>query len=298
MLSGAFTAIVTPFNQDQSIDFGRFRELIDVQIGAGIDGIVPVGTTGESPTLSFEEHHHVIDAAVEAAAGRIKVIAGTGGNSTAEAIELTRHAKDAGADATLQVTPYYNKPSQEGLFRHFSAIADLGLPVMLYNVPGRSGREIEVDTVVRLAQHEHVVAVKEAAGGPSIDRTSEICSRCDIDVISGDDSLTLPMMIVGAKGVISVASNLIPQVVADMVHAGLEGNWSQAQQLHGAYFPLFNALLSVDSNPIPIKAAMAMTGMLEETYRLPLCPLSDAARATLSAALSGVSLINECKCGE
>lgn len=297
MLTGAFTAIVTPFNQDQSIDFGQLRELINVQVGAGIDGIVPVGTTGESPTLTFDEHHHVIDAAVEAAAGRIKVIAGTGGNSTAEAIELTRHAKEAGADATLQVTPYYNKPSQEGLYRHFSAVADLGLPVVLYNVPGRSGREIEVDTVVRLAQHEHIVAVKEAAGGPSIDRTSEICSRCDITVLSGDDSLTLPMMIVGASGVISVASNLIPQVVADMVHAGQAGNWQQAQQLHAAYFPLFNTLLSIDTNPIPIKTAMAMTGMLDEVFRLPLCPLSDDARAALTSALSAVSLINECKCG-
>ncbi len=295
MFEGAYTALVTPFNRDLSVDFGKLRDLVQVQAEAGIDGIVAVGTTGESPTLSVAEHNQVINVIVEASAGKLKVVAGTGANATAEALELTRHAKDAGADGTLQVTPYYNKPSAEGLYRHFSAVADLGLPVMLYNVPGRSSKEIDIDTVVRLAEHPHIVAIKEAAGPVSVDRTTAILTRCDITVVSGDDALTLPIMSVGGKGVVSVASNLIPQVLADMVHAASDGAWSQALQLHRTYYELFHAMF-IDTNPIPVKAAMAMCDMIEEVYRLPLCEMGEPQRAVLEAAMKKVCLLPTCKC--
>jgi 4-hydroxy-tetrahydrodipicolinate synthase len=270
------------------VDYATFRTLIERQIAAGIEGIVPVGTTGESPTLDFEEHERVIAAAVETCRGRIQVIAGTGANSTAEALRLTRHALRVGADGTLQVTPYYNKPNQEGLVRHFTAVADLGLPVVLYNIPGRTGREIDVATVARLAQHPRIVALKEAGG--SVDRASHVVRACAITVLSGDDSLTLPMMAVGAKGVISVASNLTPKPVADMVHAALSGDWETARALHRRYHRLFCDLF-VDTNPIPIKAAMAMTGLIEEVYRLPLCEMSAANKQKLADCLRELDLV-------
>jgi len=289
VFSGTLTAIVTPFNRDGSVDYGRFRALIDRQAEGGIDGIVPVGTTGESPTLTFDEHHRVIDAAVDACRGRMKVIAGTGGNSTTEALELTRHAHECGADASLQVTPYYNKPSQEGLYRHFSATADIGIPIVLYNVPGRTGREIAVETIVRLARHPGVVAVKEAGG--SVDRVSEILDACDITVLSGDDALTLPMMAVGAQGVISVASNVAPGPVAELTQFARAGRWDDARALHRRYYRLFTGLF-MDTNPIPVKAALAMMGLAEEVYRLPLCELSDAHKAALETLLRDVGLLN------
>ena len=288
MYEGAYTAIVTPFNRDGSVDFGKLRDLIEFQIRNGIDGIVPVGTTGESPTLDVQEHEKVIETAIQVANKRIKVIAGTGANSTAEALELTRHAKAAGADATLQVTPYYNKPNQTGLIRHFSAVADLGLPTVLYNIPGRSGREIAVETVVELAKHPKIVALKEAGG--SVDRVSQVATRCSIEILSGDDSLTLPMMSVGAVGVISVASNVAPKPVADMVHAALKGHWTEARALHLKYYRLFTDLF-IDTNPIPVKAAMAMMGLCEETYRLPLCETSDANKAKVRECLKQLKLV-------
>ncbi len=288
MFQGAYTAIVTPFNKDGSVDYGKLRALIAMQIAAGIDGIVPVGTTGESPTVDVDEHEKIIGVTIEACKGKIKVIAGTGANSTAEALQLTKHALAAGADGTLQVTPYYNKPNQEGLYRHFSAVADLGLPVVLYNVPGRSAREIDVATIVRLAKHPKVVAVKEAGG--SVDRVSQILCACTITVLSGDDSLTLPMMAVGAKGIISVASNIAPKAVADMVHAAAAGRWDEARALHMKYYRLFTDIF-VDTNPIPIKAAMAMVGMIEETYRLPLCETSEANKKKLAECLKAVGLL-------
>jgi 4-hydroxy-tetrahydrodipicolinate synthase len=288
MFEGAYTAIVTPFNRDGAVDFGKLRELIEMQVKNGIDGIVPVGTTGESPTLDYEEHEKVVEISVEAARKRIKVIAGTGANSTREALELTRHAIQAGADGTLQVTPYYNKPNQAGLIKHFSAVADLGLPTVLYNIPGRTGREIDVNTVVELSKHPKIVAVKEAGG--SVDRVSAIVTRCKIEVLSGDDSLTLPMMAVGGVGVISVASNVAPKAVADMVHAALKGSWSEARALHQKYYRLFTDLF-VDTNPIPVKAAMAMMGLIEETYRLPLCETSDANRKKLAECLRQIGLL-------
>ncbi|MBU4365711.1 MAG: 4-hydroxy-tetrahydrodipicolinate synthase, partial [Verrucomicrobia bacterium] len=279
MFEGAYTAIVTPFTKDNRVDYGKFKELIELQIHGGMDGIVPVGTTGESPTLDNEEHKKVIETAVETCRGRIKVIAGTGANSTSEALELTGFALRLGVDGTLQVSPYYNKPNQEGLYRHFSAIADLGLPVILYNIPGRCGVEIALDTVARLAQHPNIKAVKEAAG--SVSRVSQILALCDLCVLSGDDPLMLPMMAVGAKGVISVAGNVAPKPVADLVHAALDGRWQDAQRLHQTYFQLFSDMF-LDTNPIPVKAALAMMGRIEETYRLPLCAMSPALKNRLA----------------
>ncbi len=289
MFSGAYTALVTPFNRDGSIDFGKFNMLIERQAAAGVDGIVPVGTTGESPTLSFDEHAQVVAAAVEAAGGRMHVIAGTGSNATSEAVTLTRHAKEAGATATLQVTPYYNKPSQEGLYRHFCEVAAIGLPVVLYNVPGRTSREIAVDTVVRLAEVANIVCIKEAGG--SVDRVSAILDRCDICVLSGDDQLALPMMAVGARGVISVASNIVPEAVVRLSHLALDGKWDEARAVHHTYYPLFCDCF-LDTNPIPIKAAMAMAGLIEESYRLPLCRMDETLKQRLRRTLAdaGVEL--------
>jgi len=288
MWQGAYTAIVTPFNRNGSVDFGKLRELVELQVKNGIDGIVPVGTTGESPTLDVKEHEQVIETTIAAVNKRVKVIAGTGANSTSEALELTRHAKNAGADATLQVTPYYNKPNATGLVRHFSAVADLGLPTVLYNIPGRTGREIPMETVVELAKHPNIVAIKEAGG--SVDRVSQIVTRCRLEVLSGDDSLTLPMMSVGGVGVISVASNVAPKAVADMVHAALRGDFAAARKLHQQYYRLFTDLF-LDTNPIPVKAAMAMMGLIEEVYRLPLCETTEAIKAKVRETLKGVGLV-------
>ena len=288
MFQGAYTALITPFGRDGAVDYGRLRELVEFQIAGGIDGLVPVGTTGESPTLDAEEHVEVIRVVVETAAGRVKVIAGTGANSTAEALELTARVKDLGVDGTLQVTPYYNKPTQTGLLRHFSAVADLGLPVVLYNVPGRAGCEIAVPTVAELAKHPHVVAVKEAAG--SVDRVSRLKAACEIDVFSGDDGLTLPMMSVGACGVISVASNVAPRAVADLVHAAAAGRWDEARALHYRYYALFNDVF-IETNPIPIKAAMEMAGLGPAVYRLPLCELAPANREKLRATLQACGVV-------
>lgn len=288
MLQGAHTAIVTPFNQDGSVDFGKYRELIEDQIANGIDGIVPVGTTGESPTLNTTEHLSVIEQTVAAVHGRVKVIAGTGANSTAEALELTREAKKFGIDATLQVTPYYNKPNQEGLYRHFSTVADLGVPVVLYNVPGRCSREIAIETVARLAAHPNVVAVKEAGG--DVARVKETLAACKIEVLSGDDGLALPMMRDGAVGLISVASNVVPGVVSSLVHTALEGRWDAAQLLHDRYVTLFDALF-IDTNPIPVKAALAMMGRINEVYRLPLCSMKDTLKQDLREVLKGLELL-------
>lgn len=285
---GTYTAIVTPFNSDGSVDYGKLKALIDIQAEAGIDGIVPVGTTGESPTLDYDEHNKVIDTAIEACKGRLSVIAGTGANSTSEALELTKHALEAGADGTLQVTPYYNKPNQEGLVRHFSAVADLGLPVVLYNIPGRSGREIAVDTIVKLSEHPKIVGVKEAGG--SVDRVSAVLSRCEITILSGDDSLTFPMMAVGAKGVISVASNVAPEPIARMIHLALEGKWEEARKLHLKLYRLFCDLF-IDTNPIPVKAALAMMGLIEEVYRLPLCGMREELKGKLRKTLQETGLL-------
>ncbi len=282
MFSGTYTAVVTPFKEDGTVDYTRYAEIIERQIEAGITGIVPVGTTGESPTLTAREHDEVVCKAVEVANKRIKVIAGTGGNSTAEALALTKSAIDCGADASLQVTPYYNKPTPEGLYRHFSAVADLGLPIVLYNIPGRCSRDIPIDVIERLARHPKVVAVKEAGG--DVLRVSEIKDVCDLCILSGDDLLTVPMISVGACGVISVASNIIPHEVSQMVKYALGGNFSSALDLHNKYYRLFRDLF-VEVNPVPVKAAMAMMGLIEEVYRLPLCTISDSSREKLRTTL-------------
>ena len=288
-IKGTYTAIVTPFNADGSIDYGRFRALIEEQVAAGIEGIVPVGSTGESPTLSYGEHIDVIRACAECVAGRVQVIAGTGANSTSEALSLTRSVLDIGVDATLQVAPYYNKPNAEGMYRHFAAVADLGLPVVLYNVPGRSGKEIPVATVARLAAHPNVVAIKEAAG--SVDRVSAIRDACDITVLSGDDSLAVPMLSVGATGLVSVASNVAPRDVGDMVRAALAGDYATASSLHAHYYPLFRDLF-IDPNPVPVKVLLAMMGRIDEVFRLPLCEPAPEIRARIRATAEKLGLLS------
>lgn len=288
MFAGTYTAIVTPFDKQGRVDYARLKALVELQVEAGVDGIVPVGSTGESSTLDFDEHRAVIRTVVEAANRRVKVIGGTGGNSTSEALQLTRWAIEDGADATLQVTPYYNRPSQEGLFRHFAAVADLGIPVVLYNVPSRTAREIAVETVVRLAQHPKIVALKESGG--STDRVSAVVKQCDITVLSGDDSMTLPMMAIGAKGVVSVASNVAPGQVANLVKLALAGRWDEARREHLRLFSLFTDLF-IDTNPVPVKAALAMMGRIEEAYRLPLCPMSDALKAKLRETLRSTGVL-------
>ena len=287
-LQGVFTALITPF-RNGAVDWDALRELIEQQIRGRVAGIVPVGTTGESPTLSCEEHLEVIHFAVEVAAHRCLIVAGTGANSTAEAVHLTREAREVGADATLQVTPYYNKPTQEGLYRHFSTVADeVGLPVVLYNVPGRTGVPIAEATVARLAANPLVVAIKEAAG--SVDRVSAIRDMCDLTVLSGDDSLTLPMMAVGASGVVSVSSNIIPLQMTEMVEAALAGDFVRAREYHRKYYALFRDQF-IETNPVPIKAALAMTGLIAEEYRLPLCELSAEHREKLAATLKRCGIL-------
>ena len=286
-ISGTITALVTPFAKDGSVDYGALKALVEAQAAAGVEGICSVGTSGESPTLSHEEHHRVVEKTIEFAAGRCLVVAGTGANSTAEAVSLTKAAIAAGgADACLQVTPYYNKPNPEGLYRHFMTVADLGLPVVLYNVPGRTGREIPLDVVVRLAKHPNVVAIKEAAG--SVERVSAIRHAAPgLTVLSGDDSLALPMMSVGAEGVVSVASNVVPKEMGDMVRLALAGRFVEARTLHERLYPLFHDLF-VDVNPVMVKEALAMLGRCERVFRLPLCETTDANRERMRLTLEAM----------
>jgi 4-hydroxy-tetrahydrodipicolinate synthase len=286
--TGVYTALVTPFHEDGSVDFQGLEELVEFNIAGGVDGIVPVGTTGESPTLRPKEHLRVIETVVAKAAGRCRIVAGTGANSTAEAVELTEAVKEFGVDGTLQVTPYYNKPNNAGLVQHFAAVADIGVPVVLYNVPGRSAIEIPLEVVAELAQHPDVVSVKEAAG--SVERVSAIKKICDLEVLSGDDSLALPMIKAGACGVISVASNIIPAEVVALIQAAMAGDFETAQTLHNKYAQLFDDIF-IDTNPIPIKAAMAMKGLLTETYRLPMCSMTDDKKAVLEASLKNVGVL-------
>ena len=291
-IAGAYTALVTPFNADASaVDYDRLKQNVAFQIDQGIDGVVPVGTTGESPTVSHDEHNKIITAVVEAAAGKVQVIAGTGSNNTAEALKTTQHAKSVGADAALMVNPYYNKPTQEGLYRHFMTIADeVGLPIVLYNIPGRTNVTMSPDTVARLYQHDMIVAIKEATG--SLDMASEIASRCDIPIISGDDSLTLPLMSIGGKGVISVLSNLLPAKVAALVAAGLKDDLPAARELHHELFHLCKGLLTLSTNPIPIKAAMKMAGVDIGAVRLPLTELEDGQTAQLEKLLQQTGVLD------
>jgi len=286
-LTGALTALVTPFKND-AVAFDDLRKLVEAQIKAGIQGLVPVGTTGESPTLSNAEHLDVIRAVIEIARGRVPVIAGTGSNSTHEAVELTKLSAEAGADAMLVVAPYYNKPSQEGLFRHFSAIAETtDKPIILYSIPGRCGIEISVPVIERLrAKYPQVRYIKEAGG--SVDRVDQLKQAMgkDITVLSGDDSLTLPFMAVGAEGVISVATNLFPKEVVQMTELALANDYAKAAKIHRKLYPVFKALF-IEPNPVPIKTALAYVGRIASAeVRSPLCEMTKANRETLLAALA------------
>ncbi|HMJ88847.1 MAG TPA: 4-hydroxy-tetrahydrodipicolinate synthase [Candidatus Acidoferrum sp.] len=291
MFTGTYTAIVTPFRKG-ILDEPALERIVKAQVKGGVDGIVPVGTTGESPTLDYEEHVRVIELAVQFAAGKVKVIAGTGGNSTSEAIYLTKAAEEAGADGSLQVAPYYNKPTQEGLFQHFTAIAKATkLPIVLYSIPGRCGIEIAVDTTKRLAAaNKNIVGIKEAGG--NADRVSQLRAALGpkFVILSGDDSLTLPFMSVGAQGLISVASNVVPKQVSQMVRAFASGKIAAAQKLHAQLYPLFKDLF-IETNPVPVKAALAMMGMIEEEYRLPLVEMSATNKEVLRGTMKALRLI-------
>src|SRR5579859_4792415 len=291
MFTGTYTAIVTPF-RNGNIDETALQKLIQLQVRGGVDGIVPVGTTGESPTVSYEEHIELIALSVKFAAGKIKVIAGSGGNSTREAVYLTQEAEKVGADGSLQVAPYYNKPTQEGLFQHFREVArSTRLPILLYSIPGRCGIEIGVDTVKRLVKVcRNIVGIKEAGGNP--DRVSQLRAALGprFVILSGDDGLTLSFMAVGAQGVISVASNIIPRQMTQIVNLFATGKARAGLKLHERYYPLFKDLF-LETNPVPIKAALAMQGLIQEEYRLPLVPMSSKNRQILAATLKSCGLI-------
>ena len=288
---GSIVAMVTPF-RDGKVDEVKIRELVQFHVKNGTDAIVPCGTTGESPTLSHAEHKRVVEVTIEAAAGQIPVIAGTGSNSTAEAIELTQHAKQAGADGVLMVCPYYNKPTQAGLVAHYKAVAEaVDIPIIMYNIPGRTGVNMLTETVAALAGLPNIVGMKEASG--SLEQMTEVISLCGdrLTVVSGDDTLTLPLMAVGGKGVISVVANIVPKETAEMTRAALNGDWKRAKELHLRLFPLCKAMF-YETNPIPVKTAMQLLGRLNGELRLPLCPMSQANRDKLQKALQAYGLLS------
>ena len=291
MFRGTYTAIVTPFKNGQ-IDEDGFRKLIDFQIDSGVNGIVPVGTTGEAATLDYDEHLRVIEIAVQQAKGRCKIIAGTGSNSTREAIELTQKAEKLGIDCALLASPYYNKPTQEGVYRHYRAIGESSsLSLMLYNVPGRTAGEIGVETCARLARDcETIVAIKEAGG--STDRVSALKNVLppEFAILSGDDSMTLPFMAVGAAGVVSVASNIIPKPMTELVNNFLGERSTDSMRVHLRYFQLFKDLF-LESNPIPVKTALNLMGLIDAEFRLPLCEMGNSNREQLSRTLRALKLI-------
>ncbi|HEY5778095.1 MAG TPA: 4-hydroxy-tetrahydrodipicolinate synthase [Terrimicrobiaceae bacterium] len=289
--AGTYTALVTPF-KNGAFDPEAFRALIETQISGGVEGIVPVGTTGESPTLTHTEHSAVIQAAVEAARGRCKVIAGTGSNSTAEAVSLTQDAEKLGADAALLVAPYYNKPSQEGLYRHYRSIAEaVRIPIVLYSIPGRCGIEIGVETVARLARDcPTIVCIKESGG--SVERVSQLRQAVPkaFEILSGDDSLTLPFLAAGGVGVISVASNLLPQEISTFVRAWREGRTQEAVETHQRLYRLFKDLF-IEPNPVPIKYALSLKGVMSAEVRLPLCEMSDSNKEKLRSTLTALKIL-------
>lgn len=287
--AGVTVALITPFRNGE-VDYDALRRLVEWHIEQGTDCIAPVGTTGESPTLSHEEHERVIATVVEHAAGRVLVMAGTGSNSTSEAIRLTSFAARAGADAALMVSPYYNKPTQEGIFRHYAAVAEaVDIPIVVYNIPGRTGRNIEPETMRRLAEIPNIVAVKEASG--SLDQVSRIAIETDLTILSGDDTLTLPMLAVGGSGVVSVVANLVPRDVQRMIEAYQDGRVEEARRLHQQLFPLSFDLLNLSVNPVPIKAAMQLLGRDTGELRLPLVPLEGAALDRLRTRLVEYGLL-------
>ena len=289
---GLYTAIVTPF-KNGVVDYDAYKALVDAQIAGGVDGIVPMGTTGESPTVSTEEHLEIIRKCVEFVAGRCQVIAGTGANCTAEAIEMTKAAAAMGVDGTLQVCPYYNKPNQEGVYQHFKAIAEAtDLPIMLYSIPGRSGIEIAVDTVARLAADcPTIVAIKEAGG--SVERVNQLVQAlpADFAVLSGDDGLTVPFISCGAVGLVSVTSNIAPAEMKSLVDAAMSGDGKKALELQKKYYPLMKGLMSLDVNPVPAKAALALRGEISWEIRLPLVPLAEEKHGKLADLLKSYNLL-------
>lgn len=288
--SGLTVALITPF-RDGAVDEAALRRLVDWQIEAGTHCLSPCGTTGESPTLSHDEHERVIGIVCEQAAGRAKVMAGTGSNNTAEAIRLTKFARKAGADGALLVAPYYNKPTQEGFFQHYRAVAEAAeLPIVVYNIPGRSAKNIEPETIARMAEHPLIVAVKESTG--SMDQASAILSLTDLTVLSGDDSLTLPLMSLGGSGAVSVAGNIVPQDLLQMIAAFNSGDLASAQQLHHKLFPLCRNMLGLATNPIPLKAAMQMLGRDTGELRLPMTPLTECEQKTLRQTLIEYGLLS------
>jgi 4-hydroxy-tetrahydrodipicolinate synthase len=285
MFQGSIVALVTPFSGGK-VDEAKLRQLVEMHVAQGTDGIVPCGTTGESPTLSHDEHRRVVEIVIEAARGRLHVIAGTGSNATSEAIDLTRHAKKAGATGALVVNPYYNRPTQEGLYRHFRAVADaVDIPILVYNIAGRTAVNVETDTLARLVKDcPNIVGVKEASG--SLDQMTQVILACgpEFSVLSGDDNITLPLMSVGGRGVISVVANIVPRETAEMTHAALAGDWKLARDLHLKLFPLSRAMF-LETNPIPVKEAMGMMGTIEPEFRLPMCPMGSANRERLKTIL-------------
>jgi 4-hydroxy-tetrahydrodipicolinate synthase len=288
---GSFVAMVTPFRNGK-VDEAKLKELVELHIANGTDGLIPCGTTGEAPSLSHDEHHKVVELVVEAARGRIKVVPGTGSYSTSDAIEMTKHAERAGAAGALVVNPYYNKPTQEGLYRHFRAVAEsVAIPILVYNIQSRTAVNVETATLTRLVRDvKNIVGVKEASG--SLDQMSQVIAACgpDFSVLSGDDNITLPLLAIGGSGVVSVIANIVPRETADLVHAALEGDWKRARDLHYRLFPLARAAF-LETNPIPIKEMMAMAGMLEPEFRLPMCRMSDANREKLRDIIKPYGLI-------
>ncbi len=288
---GSFVAMVTPFRNGK-VDEAKLKELVELHIANGTDGLIPCGTTGEAPSLSHDEHHRVVELVIEAARGRIKVVPGTGSYSTSDAIEMTKHAERAGATGALVVNPYYNKPTQEGLYRHFRAVAEsVAIPILVYNIQSRTAVNVETATLARLVRDvKNIIGVKEASG--SLDQMSQVIAACgpDFSVLSGDDNITLPLLAIGGSGVVSVIANIVPRETADLVHAALEGDWKRARDLHYRLFPLARAAF-LETNPIPIKEMMAMAGMLEPEFRLPMCRMSDANREKLREIIKPYGLI-------
>jgi 4-hydroxy-tetrahydrodipicolinate synthase len=293
MFAGTHTAIVTPFRNGQ-IDEAALKSLVDFQFDNGVSGVVPCGTTGESPTLDHEEHSRVVKLTVEFAKGRGVVMAGTGSNSTREAVELTQEAEAAGATAILQVAPYYNKPTPEGLYQHLKSVAEsTKLQIMLYSIPGRCGIEIGLDVLVRLAENcPNICAIKEAGGNPERVSQMKQILPATFEILSGDDGLTLPFMSVGAVGIVSVAGNLIPKPLSEMVQLALKGDYTAALKIHAKYYPLFAAFLKLATNPIPIKTAMALAGHCTDELRLPLVGMEQDKIAELSATLKKLGIIS------
>ena len=289
VFKGSVVAIVTPFNHDGSIDFDSLKQLVEWHIESGTSGILPCGTTGESPTLSHDEHDLVVESVIKFVNKRIPVLAGAGSNSTAEALRLTKHAEDVGADGALVITPYYNKPTQAGLKAHFTKIAsETNIPIVIYNVPGRTGISIAPETVAELAELKNIAAIKEASG--SIDQASSILTKCNIDLLSGDDALTVPIMSIGGCGVVSVVANIVPEKMAALTNAMMKGNLPVAEQLHRELYSLCKSMF-VETNPVPVKAALAIMGKIKEVYRLPMVPMSDSNKRIVENELKKMGMI-------